>query len=133
MPLTPSLSQNGYTISAAVNAMVHLSFGCTLGDMYVPIDPETVQLLEGPAGPTGKKAEIDWLVKIHARDGLHEFPTDTPQEDRDGEPVYSNSVVCELSPTESLCIIMCFNTASFALYALLFLSSMPFLVLLGCF
>lgn len=56
-------------------------------DLYIPIDTETLKILEGPVGPTGKKAEIDWLVKIYAHDGLHDFPTETPGKDSDGEPV----------------------------------------------
>ena len=56
-------------------------------NVHVPLDAATLELLEGLAGPTGQKAEIDWLVKIHAHDGLHDFSIATPGEDRSGEPV----------------------------------------------
>ena len=39
-------------------------------NLYVPIDAATLGLLEGLAVPMGKKEEIDWLVKVQARDGL---------------------------------------------------------------
>ena len=58
-------------------------------DLFVPLDAATLELLERQAGPTGQKAEINWLVKIHARDRLHEFPIGFRGEDRGGggEPV----------------------------------------------
>ncbi|KAF8969193.1 putative tyrosinase [Flammula alnicola] len=76
----PILSR--WNVKGCRNCQSHLDV-----DLYVPIDAATLELFEGPAGPTGRKAEIDWLVKIHARDGLHEFPTAAPGEDRGGEPV----------------------------------------------
>ena len=71
-----------WNVKGCRNCQSHLEV-----NLYVPIDAETLKLLEGPACPTGKKAEIDWLVKIDAHDGLHEFPSDTPGKDCDGEPV----------------------------------------------
>jgi len=47
-------------------------------DLYVPMDAATLELLEGP---TDNKTEIDWLVKIHTRDGR----ILAPGEDSNGE------------------------------------------------
>jgi len=76
----PILSR--WNVKGCRNCQSHLEV-----DLYVPIDAATLKILEGSAGPTGKKSEIDWLEKIHARDGLHDFPIETPGEDCDGEPV----------------------------------------------
>lgn len=76
----PILSR--WNVKGCRNCQSHLDV-----DLYVPIDAATLKLLEGPADPTGKKAEIDWVVKVHAHDGFHEFPTGVPGEDRGGEPV----------------------------------------------
>ena len=75
----PILSR--WNVKGCRNCQSHLEV-----DLYVPIDGATLRLLEGPADPTGKKAEINWLVKVHAHDGVHDFPISLPGEDRDGEP-----------------------------------------------
>jgi tyrosinase len=76
----PILSR--WNVKDCANCQNHLDV-----DLYVPIDAATMKLLEGPADRTGKKAEIEWLVKVHARDGLHDFPILAPGPDRGGAPV----------------------------------------------
>ena len=71
----PYLSR--WNVKGCANCQNHLDV-----ELYVPLDAATLDLLEGPADRTGKKAEIDWLVKVQALDGLHEFP---PGEERGGE------------------------------------------------
>ena len=71
----PVLSR--WNIDGCRNCQSHLDV-----DLYVPLDPGTLEFLEGP---TGQKVEIDWRVKIQTRDKLHEFPTGGPDEERGGE------------------------------------------------
>jgi tyrosinase len=75
----PILSR--WNVKGCGNCQNHLDV-----NLYVPIDAATLDLLEGPADRTGKKAEIDWLVKVQAHDGLHEFPTGAPGGERGGDP-----------------------------------------------
>lgn len=62
----PILSR--WNVKGCSNCQNHLDV-----DVYVPIDPATLKLLQGPAN-----AEISWSVKVHARDGLHDFPIALP-------------------------------------------------------
>jgi len=71
-----------WNVKACANCQSHLNV-----DLYVPLDAATLELLEGPAGSTGKRAEIHWLVKIQTHDGLHDLPISAPGDDRGGEPV----------------------------------------------
>ena len=58
-----------WSIDACRNCKSHVEL-----ELYFPIDAQTLELLEGPAGATGQKAEIEWLVKIQTRNKLLEFP-----------------------------------------------------------
>lgn len=53
-------------------------------ELYVPIDKETLNLLEGPAG---QKVDVSWLVKVQTQDGLlRDLPVrGTPGEDHGGQ------------------------------------------------
>ena len=79
----PILSR--WNVKGCRNCQDHLDV-----DMYVPIDPATLGFLEGPADPTGRKAKIDWLVKVDAHDGLH------GPEDRRNEPASEKPKVDDL-------------------------------------
>ena len=54
-----------WNIDACRNCKSHVEL-----EAYFPIDARTLELLEGPAGATGQKAEIEWYVKIQTRDEL---------------------------------------------------------------
>jgi hypothetical protein len=43
-------------------------------NLHIPLDDVTLGHLKRRAAPTGQKAEIQWIVKVQARDKLHEFP-----------------------------------------------------------
>ena len=135
----PVLSR--WNVDACRNCKSHLDV-----ETYFPIDARTLELLEGPVGATGQKAKIKWWVKIQTRDRLLDHSTAVVDEGHGGEISDEESnrarsegpIVDDLSliarnvrkvlqfyslcsPTESLCIFMCFNSAR--------LSSMPYLVL----
>jgi tyrosinase len=63
-------------------------------DVHVPLDEATLKHLESRAGP-GHKGEIKWVVKIHARDQVHEFPIPRQGDDRSDEP-YEGPIVGDL-------------------------------------
>ena len=81
----PILSR--WDVTGCANCQSHLDV-----NLYVPIDAATLDLLEGPADRTGKKAEIEWLVKVQTRDGLQGFPVGAPGKERGGEPVKTPKV-----------------------------------------
>ena len=70
-----------WNVKGCRNCQSHLEV-----DLHVPLDDATLKFLEGRAAPRGEKAEIQWVVKIHARDKLHEFPIPSSGEGRSGEP-----------------------------------------------
>ena len=76
----PILSRNDVT--GCRNCQNHLDV-----NVYVPLDPATLARLEGPA-----KKEVEWSVKVHARDGVHEFPVD----DREGVPMNERPQIGDL-------------------------------------
>jgi len=76
----PVLSR--WNIDGCRNCQNHLKV-----TMYVPIDAPALELLKGPVGLTGQKAEINWVVKIQTHDKLYEFPNAGPDEDRAGEMI----------------------------------------------
>ena len=52
-----------YNVTGRPNRQNHLDV-----DMYVPIDTKTLECLQGP-----EKKAINWSVKVHVHDRLHEF------------------------------------------------------------
>ena len=70
-----------WNVKGCRNCQSHLEV-----DVHVPLDEVTLGLLEGRAAPKGQKADIKWVVKIHAHDKLHEFPIPGSGEDRGNEP-----------------------------------------------
>ena len=70
-----------WNVKGCRNCQSHLEV-----ELHVPLDGATLKLLEGRAAPKGQKAEIQWVVKIQARDKFHEFPIPSSGDDRGGEP-----------------------------------------------
>ena len=67
----PILSR--WNVKGCRNCQSHLEV-----DLHVPFDKPTLDVLQSRAAPEGQKADIKWVVKIHARDKLHEFPIPGP-------------------------------------------------------
>ena len=80
-----------WNVKGCRNCQSHLEV-----DMHVPLDGVTLRLLEGRAAPKGKKAEIQWVVKIHARDKVHEFLIPRQGEDRSGGEPYDGPKIDHL-------------------------------------
>ena len=70
-----------WNVKGCRNCQSHLEV-----DLHVPLDGATLKHLEGRAAPKGQKAEIQWVVKVHARDKFHEFPIPRSGDNRGGEP-----------------------------------------------
>ena len=79
-----------WNVKGCRNCQSHLEV-----DLHVPLDEATLKRLEARAAPRGQKAEIQWVVKVHARDKVHEFPIPSSGEDRGGEP-YEGPLVDDL-------------------------------------
>jgi tyrosinase len=80
-----------WNVKGCRNCQSHLEV-----DLHVPLDGATLKLLEDRAAPKGKKAEIQWVVKVDTRDKLHEFPIPIPGKDRGGDERYEGPVVDDL-------------------------------------
>ena len=74
----PVLSR--WNVDACRNCKSHLDV-----ETYFPIDARTLELLEGPVGATGQKAEIKWWVKIQTRNRLLDHSTAVVDEGHGGE------------------------------------------------
>ena len=85
----PVLSR--WNVKGCRNCQSHLEV-----DLHVPFDKPTLDLLQSRAAPEGQKADINWVVKIHARDKLHEFPIPGPGKHRSGEEEYDGPKLNDL-------------------------------------